>query len=80
MAIREEVTNYIKGLDVDQRIQLWNRYCEQTNTFDDEIYSIESDFDEIMADKQEVERHLHSGDQNYHGKIRYSEILCRGGG
>lgn len=66
MTIREEVTNYIKGLDVDQRIQLWNRYCEQTNTFDNEIYSMEAEFDDIMYGTKpfDLARMIHFGSFN----------------
>ena len=66
MAIKDKILSYIKGLDVNQRIQLWNRYCEQTNMFDDKIYSIEAEFDDIMYGTKpfDLARMIHFGSFN----------------
>jgi hypothetical protein len=47
--LRAEIESYISNLSDGDKIWLWNNYCDETNSIDYNVYSMD-DLDEILAD------------------------------
>lgn len=62
----DEVRDYLKALDENDLISLWNRYCEECNNPDGEIWTNDDEFFEIFFTKAlDAVRAAYFGDYNF---------------
>lgn len=63
--MEERIKEIIEEMSTEDKVTLWNNYCDAGNMYNDEIYFME-DFDEIMEGKNpwEVARCCFFGDFN----------------
>lgn len=61
--MEERIKEIIEEMSTDDKIALWNRYCNEDSRADDFIYSIEY-FDEIMSGREplDIARTCYFGD------------------
>ena len=63
--MEERIKEIIEEMSTEDKIALWNEYCDSVNKFDDRIYSME-EFDEIMNGREpwDIVRTCYFGDFN----------------
>ena len=63
--MEERIKEIIEEMSTEDKIALWNEYCDSSNRADDWIYSME-EFDEIMNEREpwDIVRTCYFGDFN----------------
>lgn len=61
--MEERIKEIIKEMSTEDKVALWNEYCDSEYRFDDRIYFME-DFDEIMSGREplDIARTCYFGD------------------
>lgn len=63
--MEERIKEIIEEMSTEDKVALWNEYCDLEHRFDDRIYSME-EFDEIMSGREPLDiiRTCYLGDFN----------------
>jgi hypothetical protein len=63
--MEERIKEIIEKMSTEDKVALWNEYCDSTNRTDDWVYSME-EFDEIMSGRKpwDIVRTCYYGDLN----------------